>query len=491
MATTAKRDSMDATVEGLEVGMKNTQLTPSASQKRPLNLTDLPSAVRNTIYKYALDTELVNVGKPNVSYSHTLKDSVLHFTASRPPFPISTSLFYINKQISKEALSYFYSKNLFVRFDIYTSDARHAKTMLEDSGLLFSTAEPSLLEGIRQHAMEVVLVERNSSQKRASVMFPAQYLPRLINFLDQASRATKSWAPLHSIFINVINTYNFPISRLQGDLLELFRLLSNLGGVTVDSKNLLPRYAEGLQANMTAASFTAENWLASVNELANCADEKREKGEYSVANEYGQSVVIALTYGYLTHAETLHSQDEGFAKSVQRMRWKTELGVGIALSLLHREATNDKNWLTKEPTDEARKAARDLLLAENSISKALSLATDSPSPSSNPWFLSLPVELIPPNKPTWFSEKERAQTWYALGTVHTALGEYLFGAGDLERALELWGKDDGETSEGRGRVEKAFERAREGIDGDVENMWVGKIKPGTGLKKAGRLAREF
>lgn len=482
---------MDATIEDLEVGVKNTQLTPSTPQKRPLNLTSLPPSVRNTIYKYALDTEVVNVGKPNVAYSHTLNNNVLHFSASRPPFPVLTALFYTNRQLSSEALSYFYSKNLFIRFDIYTPDARHAKTMLEDSGLLFSTADPSLLERARQHAMEVILVEKNSSQKRASVMFPAQYLPRLINFLDQASRATKSWAPLHSLFINVNNTYSFPISRLQGDLLELFRLLSNLGGVTIDEKNLLPRYAEGLQASMTAASFGVENWLVTVTEMADCADEKREKGEYGVANEYGQAVIIALTYGYLTHAETLHSQDEGFAKSVQRLRWRTELGVGIALSLMHREICADKNWLTKEPADETRRAAKDLLLAESSVSKALSLATDSPSPSSNPWFLSLPVEFIPPNKPTWFTDRERAQTWYALGTVHTALGEYLFGAGGLERALELWGNEEGEGSEGREKVEKAFERARGGIDGDVESMWVGKIRPGTGLKRAGRLARSL
>ncbi|KAF1851972.1 uncharacterized protein K460DRAFT_325429 [Cucurbitaria berberidis CBS 394.84] len=493
MATVSKRDSMDATVESLEAKLGETQLSQSATPKRPIGLTDLPPSVRNSIYKYALDTELVNVGKPNVSYSHTIKDGELQFKSSRPPFPINTSLFYVNKQISRETLQYFYSKNLFIRFEIYTPDARHAKTMLEDSGLLFSTAAPSLLEQSKQHALELVLVEKNSSQKRASVMFPAQYLPRLINFLDQASRATGSWAPVHSLFINVMNTYDFAISRLQGDLLELFRLLSNLGGVTVDAKNLLPRYAEGLQANMTASAFTADNLLSSVVELADLADEAREKGEYKLAFEYGQAVIVALTYGYLTHSETLHSQPEEFAKSVQRLRWKTELGIGIALSLQHREITSIKSWLSSDnPTTETKQAARDLLLAESSVSKALSLSTDAPSPAENPWFLSLPVELIPPNKPTWFTDRERAQTWYALGTIHTALGEYVFGAGDLERALGLWGEEGGESSsEGKEKVEKAFEKARGGIDGDAENMWVGKVRPGSGLKKASVLARSL
>ncbi|KAF2829635.1 hypothetical protein CC86DRAFT_172430 [Ophiobolus disseminans] len=484
MDTIAKKDSMTATVSGLETKLQAAQLSETKPKKRPLCLADLPASVRNNIYKYTLDTELVNVGEANVSYTHTIKDGVLQFKASRSPFSVQTSLFYVNKQISNEALRYFYSKNLFVRFEVYSADARHAKSMLEDSGVLFSTASPDLLERSHQHALELVLVEKNSSQKRAAVMFPAQYLPRLINFLDQASSATASWAPNHAVFLNIVNTYGFPISRLQGDLLELFRLLSNLGGATVDSTHLLPRYAEGLQANMTAKSFEAEAWLQSVTDLADLADAAREKEEYAKAVEYGQTVVIALTYGYITHPETLHSQDEKFAKSVQRLRWRTELGLGIALSLLHREFTStNKSWL-EQSTPESHLAARDLLLAESSTSRALSLSTDAPSPASNPWFLSLPVELIPPNKPSWFTEPEVAQTWYALGSVHAALGENLFAAGAMERAVSMWG-DGG----GREKVEDAFRRVREGIDGDAEGMWKGDVRPGTGLRRAAGLAR--
>jgi len=297
---------------------------------------------------------------------------------------------------------------------------------------------------------------------------------------------------MHTLFLTVMNTYDFPISRLQGDLLEPFRLLSNFGGVTVDSKNLLPRYAEGLQSMMTEKSFTAESYLARVTELADLSDSAREKEEYILANEYANAVIIALTYGYLTHPEILHSQDESFSKSIQRLRWRTELGLGISLSIPLRSLTSTKHWMhAPSPTPEIKKAARDLLLAETSVSKALSLVTDSPSPASNPWFHSLPIELIPNNKPTFFTEREKAQTWYVLGTVHMALGENIFACGDMERALELWGKESGIDEEDglRGRIEEAFERARKGIDGDAESMWVGEIRPGTGLKKAARLAR--
>ena len=490
-AAVAKRDSMDATISNLETKLKTASLSQAPS-KRPVGLTDLPPSVRNNIYKYCLDTEVVNVGLPNVSYTHTITDSVLKFGASRPPFPVATSLLYVNKAISKEALQFFYSKNLWVRLDVYSADARHVKTILQDSGLLFSTAAPEAAEKCTQHALEVVLVEKNSAMKRASVLFPAQYLPRLINFLDQASRATGSWAPMHTLFLDVVNTYGFPISRLQGDLLELFRLLSNFGGVEVNIKNVLPRYAEGLQANMTSPSFTVDGFLASVTELADQADAARDKEKYELANEYAQATIIALTYGYLTHAETLHSQPEDFSKTIQRLRWRTELGLGISLSIPHRSLTSTKDWLrTPNPTPEVKKAARDLLLAETSVSKALSLVTDSPSPASNPWYHSLPVELIPTNKPTYFTDRERAQTWYALGTVHTALGEFIFACGDMERALELWGKESGIDEEGglRGKIEEAFEKARQGIDGDAKSMWVGDVRPGTGLKRAAKLAR--
>lgn len=489
-----KRDSMDATASGLEAKMKAASLDEHniAARKRPLGLMDLPPSVRNNIYRHCLDTEMVNLGEPNVSYTHKLHNGVLTFSSSRPPFPITHSLFRVNKALSQDALAYFYKKNLWVRLDVYTADARHAKTLLEDSGLLFSTASPSTVEKATGHALEVVLVEKNSAQKRASVLFPAQYLPRLINFLEQASRATASWAPSHTLFLNVVNTYDFAVSRLQGDLLELFRLLANFGGVTVDSKNLLPRYAEGLQSMITEKSFSTESYLARITELADLADEAREKEEYGLANEYAQAVVIALTYGYLTHAETLHSQDEAFSKAVQRLRWRTELGLGISLSIPLRGLTATKHWLRDaDPTLEVRKAASDLLLAEKSVSRALSLVTDSPSPAENPWFHSLPVELIPPNKPTFFTERERAQTWYALGTVHMALGENIFACGDMERALELWGKESGVDEEGglRAKIEETFEKARQGIDGDAERMWVGDVRPGTGLKKAARLAR--
>jgi hypothetical protein len=477
---------MDATVDGLETKLQATQLTEATPKKRSLGLVDLPAAVRNNIYKYALDTELVNVGESNVSYTHSIQDGILQFKASRSPFLVQSALFFVNKQISHEALHYFYSKNLFVKFEVYSPNARNVKTILEDSGLLFSTASADLLDTSTQHALELVLVEKNSSQKRAAVMFPAQYLPRLINFFSQCSQASKSWAPSHALFINVVNTYSFPVSRLQGDLLELFRLLSNLGNATVDSQHLLPRYAEGLASNMTAPVFSPDTWLATITQLADLSDSARDTEDYLLANEYSQTVIIALTYGYLTQPEQLHSQPEPFHKSVQRLRWRTELGVGIALSLFHRAFTNtNKNWLfVGATTKQSVAAARDLLLAEAACSRALSLSTDAPSPASNPWFLSLPVELIPPNKPTWFSDLERAQSWFALGIVHAAVGENLFAAGDFERALELWGNESG-----REKVEKAFEKVRESIDGQREGMWKGSIRPGQGLNAAGRLSK--
>ncbi|KAJ4365430.1 hypothetical protein N0V95_000481 [Ascochyta clinopodiicola] len=489
-----KRDSMEASVETPASTKPSSPRLDGAQPKEKIGLTALPPSIRNTIYKYALDTELVNAGLPNVSYTHSLDSAtgLLKFKASRSPFPVETGLLFVNKLISKEALHFFYSSNLFARFSIATSDARHAKTMLVDSGILFAPSPPSALDASTLHALDVSLTEKGSTKKRASVMFPAQYLPRLINFLREAGQVTKSWGATRTLHLSILNTYDFPISRLQGDLLEGFRVLKNLSSVTISPHHTLPHYATGLSTSMTTKSFETQQWLSTVTELADLSDAARvttENGaaDYTLSVEYAQSVIIALTYGFLTSAEQIHGPEhaEDTFKAIQRLRWRVELGLGITLSLMHKELDTHKDWLrdTSLPAEKRQQAAKDLLLAEASISKALSLATDSPSPASNPWYLSLPVELIPPNKPNWFSEQERAQTWYALGVVHTSLGEYLFAAGAFERAVGMWGSSDGIE-----KVEAAFEKARMGIESDREGMFKGRVQPGSGLRSAARVA---
>ena len=496
MATTLqKRDSMEATVETPLPTKPSSPCTAVAPPELPVQLASLPPLIRNRIYKYALDTELVNNGLPNVSYSHALDSAtgLLHFKASRTPFPVSTGLFGVSKKISEEALDFFFASNLFVRLSIFTADARHAKTMLVDSGILFTGNSPSALDSSTKHALDISLVEKESSKKRAVVMFPAQYLPRLINFLREAGDVTKSWGRSRNLHLSLRNSYSFPIARLQGDLLEPFRVLKCFGGVTVDTVHTLPHYSLGLSTCMAAAKFDTEQWLTIITELADLSDAARKTtvdgaANYALSVDYAHAVIVALTYGFLTSAESIHgsSRPEDTFKAIQRLRWRVELGLGIALSLEHRSLDTHKDWLvsTDLPLEQRKQAARDLLLAEKSISKALSLATDSPSPSENPWFLSLPVELIPPNKQLWFTELERAQTWYALGVVHTSLNEYLFAAGAFERALGMWG-----SNEGIEKVEAAFEKARMGIESDRVGMFAGHVQPGTGLRRAARIAR--
>lgn len=486
---------MEASVE-TPLSTKPSSPRPDTIQpKKKASLTSLPPSVRNTIYKYALDTELVNTGLPNVSYTHSLDNAtgMLKFEASRPPFPVETNLFYVSKLISAEALHFFYSSNLFVRLSLFTSDARHAKTMLIDSGLLFAAPTVSTLEASTQHALDIDLVEKNSEKKRATIMFPAQYLPRLINFLRSAGEVTKSWGNTRTLHLAILNSYSFPTSRLQGDLLEPFRVLKGFSSVTISPTHTLPHYTSGLSSSLTTKTFNAQQWVDSIIELADLSDAARVTtpngaADYILSVEYAQAVIVALTYGFLTSAEAIHGPEhaEDTFKAIQRLRWRVELGLGIALSLQHKALDSHKDWLsdTSIPVQQRKEAARDLLLAEKSISKALSLATDSPSPAENPWYLSLPVELIPPNKPSWFEERERAQTWYALGVVHTSLGEYLFAAGAFERALGMWG-----SSEGIEKVEAAFEKARMGIESDREGMFKGHVQPGSGLRRAARVAR--
>ncbi|KAF2639131.1 hypothetical protein P280DRAFT_54169 [Massarina eburnea CBS 473.64] len=474
MATETKRDSMEASLSELKSTISSTHITSPESPKRPISFTSLPSSLRNKIYAYVLDTELVNVGAPNVSYTHSIKDSVLHFKASRPPFPVETALFYVSKQVSKEALQFFYERGLWVKFTVYSPDARHTKTMLEDSGVLFSVAENEKVEECNSHAMDIVLVEKSSAVKRATVMFPAQYLPRLVNFMEQASRASGSWAASHALYLTLRNTYEKEVASVQGDLLEGWRLLTGMGKVGVDKDNTLEGYAEGLEDSMLAAGFDAEKWLETVRGMVTKAEDAKHAKDYETAAQHCKAAIISMTYGYLTRAESLHSQPEAFHKSIQRLRYTTELTLGTSLLAPHTDllTTTPLSWLSTLTLSRAQTATR-LLAAEIALSRALSISTDSPSPASNPWYRSLPPELIPPNNATWFSEAEQGRSWFERGRAHLALGEPLFAAGDLERAERML--------QGDKEVGETFERARETID------W--STSPGCNTRLVARAAR--
>lgn len=495
MAEINKRDSMDAGVSDIAQKLKNTQVTEKATgprdPRKSVNLTSLPPSVRKRIYSYILDTELVNVGNPNVSYTHTLKNNTLHFEASRPPFPVCASLFHTNKQISEEARLFFYSKNLWVRFEIYTADARHAKTILENSGVLFAVAGEDAIGRSKQHALDVTLVEKNSSQKRATVMFPAQYLPRLINFMEQASQASTGWAKGHALFLTLKEVRETEIASVQGDLLEGFRALTGFSKVVVEGEEILPGYADGLAESMMAEKFDVEAWLGALGDMLARSDEERNKKSYKASIQQCRSAIIVLTYGYLTRAELLHSQSEAFQQRIQRLRYNLERSLATSLfaSCAASVDATPLEWLTLPSISLSNRhhTATTLLAAEAAASHVLSLATDSPSPSSNPWFRSMPPELIPPNKETWFTDLERARAWLDLGKAHYLLGECLFAAGDLERAdrvlmAELEKNPDGnhEIEAARAEVKEWFGRARDQID------W--SVRPGYSLKKVAFLA---
>ncbi|KAF2866081.1 hypothetical protein BDV95DRAFT_453520, partial [Massariosphaeria phaeospora] len=485
---TPKRDSMGAATASLPLAAKlaTTHLTSTTTTHTGLTLPTLPPALRNKIYTYVLDTETVNVGLAAVSYAEAdaTDTTTLHFTASRAPFPTSPALFLTNKLLSAESLHFFYARGLWIRLALYTHSASHARALLLDSGLLFSTAGPDAVDRSTRHAVDVKLVEDGSAARRAVVMFPAQYLPRLVSFLDRAAKAkeeSEGWAGRHSVEIRVRDVYGSGVARVQGDVLELWRGLCGFSAVKISGADLLDGYAAGLEKHMTAPAFEAARWLSTVEDMAARMGAAHAALDFAAAAQHGQAAVVAMTYGYLTHPEQLHMQKDGFHTAVQRVRWRCELGIGNALLGLHAAATGATGrWLIDDGVSAAAKQsmARDLLLAETATSQALSLATDSPNPAANPWFQTLPAELIPPNMGSWFTDAERAESWYTAGLVHMALGEYLFAAGDLERAVGGLGESEGAM---KSAAEMAFGKAREGID------W--GVKPGTGLRAAGRLAR--
>lgn len=325
--------------------------------------------------------------------------------------------------------------------------------------------------------MDVKVVEAGSKERRASVVFPAQYLPRLVNFMREAGGVGAGWGARHEVFINVRSAYGMERARVQGDLLEGFRCLSGVSRVEIKGE-VLEGYARGLERGMMGEMLTGETWMAGVRDMLACAEREGVSDDDDDAEQYLKAAVISLTFGYLTQAEMLHGGEEAFAKDVQRMRWRAELGLARRLNerVAHPASHMPSEPPSTPPSPTAAQTARTLLQAETAASSALSLATDSPSPASNPWVRSLPAEVVPPNRAEWFTDQERGDAWFVLGLVHMALSEFLFAAGDLERAVGLLG-------EGKARVEaeRAFARAREGID------W--EIRPGSGLRRATRVAR--
>ena len=476
MAASVKRDSMD--VSTLTPALKAAHVTPPES-----NLSSLPVSVRNKIYAHILDTELINASLEPVSYTPlpSSDSQTLAFRPSRTPFPVQTSLFYTNHHISLEAQNYFYATNLFVRLTLYTADISAAEALVLNSGVLFAASTPDVAAACTQHVLDVSLTEGDCTVRTAAVLFPAQYLPRLVNYMREKTAADQTWPTHHSLAIALQNTYTFPPSRLQGDVLEPFRALHSFHHATIAPTHVLAGYATGLASALMQPAPSADTWLSSLTHLSTLSDAARAAEDYTTAAEYSHATTIALTYGFLTR--TLPTS-AAFARSAQRLRWHTELSLGISLTLAHRALDTHASWLHDAalPLSVRAPAACALLVAETALSRALSLATDAPSPASNPWFATLPAALIPLNRGAWFSGAERAQTWYALGVVQVMLGEFLFGAGALARALVGW------AGAGKERVECVFAKARAGVDRVAAGMVPGLGAPGEGLRRARRVA---
>lgn len=334
-----------------------------------------------------------------------------------------------------------------------------ARELLLESGVIFFVSGEESVERCEGHAMDVRISKKGKANDGGAVkrvVFPGEYVPRLVDYL---SGKEKDWGARHEILIAVNHEYDMGRARVQGDLTEGFRVLSGISRVDVKG-SVLPGYAQGLETCTMSPNLTASSWLSSVNDVLHLAESSNPPEQ----EEYFLSAIISLTSAYRIRPSLMHS-DASLAKPIQRSRWTAELGLARAL---HKRLTSKPHL---KPFASDPESAHLLLAAEKAAESALSLATDSPSAASNPWVRSLPVEVVPPNSVEWFSDGERGESWYVLGVVHMALGEFLFAAGDLERAVGLMGEGGM-----RREAEEAFERAREGID------W--GVRPGVGLRRA-------
>lgn len=386
-----------------------------SSSPSALTLITLPDSILNRIYAHLLDTELVNLGLPNISYttpnSSTTsdQDDLLFFTSSRSPFPVCTSLFYVCKSLCKSALQYFYSRNLFIRLRVRASSKDIAESIMLESGILFSKANPQSVERCTQHVMDLeltvdlgsaVMDKTQTLPKRAEVLSPALYLPRLITYIADLQHRDRATALAHHkpevwINIRVRNIYSHCISTLQADILEPFRFLERISGVALSADNhiLLPGYAEGLRSSMLdPEGFSVESLLDSVSDLAArgaAVLKTQEEGRKAdLAVEYAHTGVMILTSAYLMRGEKILTLPESIVKEVQRLRWKCEVLAARTLYAVHEQAVENEteyNWLfSARVTEKGKKTmARDLLQAERRATSAVYLRTTFYNPSSS------------------------------------------------------------------------------------------------------------
>ena len=318
----------------------------------------------------------------------------------------------------------------------------------------FVSTNPHRLSKMTSHALDIEISETpHNKRKRSVVLFPALFLPRLVNFLRQVCNPLPLWGRNHRFTLCLRDQSSGKHHDSIRTLLEPWRVLQGLSAVTVDTNLVGATYARNLEEAMTNREIKPWNWLKSVTEFQESGARFLKNGELEDA--FSASALVGTVMNNTFHnaalALALRKASSGFHKAASRLRFLSELDISLAL---------------------ARLGSKDLWgTALTAVNNAIDLAEDSGT-LYQVWMKgNVGAVFQPKNDTSWYSDEERSKARLARGSFMMAVGEHGYACSDFSLAKDLCPKDTAIT--------QALDQAKGKYDA--------KIQPGAALQRAGLL----
>ncbi|KAL8787640.1 MAG: hypothetical protein Q9195_007686 [Heterodermia aff. obscurata] len=393
------------------------------AQEPRCHILDLPLEIRRQIYDLILNIRYTS-GLVSPKYAPLSCDGMLRVQPTQPVFPPETAILLTNRQIHDEASSVLCSSNQFIRLTLYNDDPQAVRDLVEHSGMNFVCTNPYRLSKMTSHVLDIEISETpHNKRKRAVVLLPALYLLWFVNFLREICDPLPIWGRNHRITLVLRKQSSGKLHNSIRTLLEPWRVLHGISAVTVDTKLVGATYARNLEKAMMIREINPWNWVKSLTEFQESGARFLKKGKFDDAASTSALVGIVMksTFHDPALAPALRKTSPSFHRAVSRLRFLSDLDVGLALIRLG----------SKDVWKEALTAA----------THAVDLAEDSDFLYQVWMNENWGGGFQPMNDASWYSDKDRSKARFARGSLMMVVGEYGYACADLSDAKNLCPKD--------------------------------------------------
>lgn len=365
----------------------NSNSATSTIQEQSSHLLRLPLELREKIYTYLLDVRHVR-NPSSFVYTSQVRGGKLRLIPSSKPFNFSTAILRTNKQIHRESLYIFHTNNLFVRLSLYNDDIYWTQVLFEGSELGFVSSNLPRLSTLTTQALDVAITMEDSRHLRCQVVFPALYLPHLIQLLESMCTALPQWSRDHSISLFLRHKYRSGPLAMENLLLEPWRALHGIHQVVVGTEVASPSLAQSLRASMMGSKWDPWTWLESVRRQKEMGAAEMRQGMYADKVGFFTNTIAVLEKLYSgPQYPALKAAGEEFDKAVNRLRLQCELNILLA----------------------AVKTLADCDLASEAGDRVLSLVQGN----TDAWANTAPQ--MPRNHVSWYTDVDVAKARYQRG----------------------------------------------------------------------------